>query len=456
MNYPHWVFLVLFITFFLPVPATESFILRYSGAGRFYQVERANLSKFVNNRYTGLTHRETRALIYPTQRSEGTVYTGEFFVFEETLRDMVAVARQVEEIRPVSFTISNKGEMHFLEDTGYPRMRSFPTFPYEPVVVGQRWQAEAERVIDPLNTGVLTYLPIYVEYQFIGPEMYRNIPVYRIKAKYAIRYDQTRRRRVADPSLLRATGTHDVDILVSRETGTPLLIVTRMDETFFYADGTSVRFRGNSAVFSETPVPVDREIILPALDNLIARANPPAGTVPAPVPYTEDALGLENGLVGQDIPPTAQPQIPPSAPTQQGQAHVDRPQTDPKSRARAFDVEKTNRGIRLSVRDIRFVPDSDEILPSEMWRIEAIVEALKLMGDSQFLVEGHTAGIGRPAGEMELSVKRAQRITDELVKQGIRSGRIIFIGHGGTRPIGDNATSVGRALNRRVEITVLE
>ena len=119
-------------------------------------------------------------------------------------------------------------------------------------------------------------------------------------------------------------------------------------------------------------------------------------------------------------------------------------------------MEETDRGIRLSVRDIRFVPDSDEILSSEMWRIEAIAGALKLMGDRQFLVEGHTAAIGRPQGEMELSIKRAQRLTDELVKRGIQAGRIIFIGHGGTRPLADNTTAEGRALNRRVEITVLE
>jgi outer membrane protein OmpA-like peptidoglycan-associated protein len=57
---------------------------------------------------------------------------------------------------------------------------------------------------------------------------------------------------------------------------------------------------------------------------------------------------------------------------------------------------------------------------------------------------------------MELSIERAQRMVEELVRRGISADRFIYKGWGGTRPIGDNSTNDGRALNRRVEITILE
>jgi outer membrane protein OmpA-like peptidoglycan-associated protein len=72
------------------------------------------------------------------------------------------------------------------------------------------------------------------------------------------------------------------------------------------------------------------------------------------------------------------------------------------------------------------------------------------------LVEGHTASTGNPGGEMQLSIQRARRIISELIKRGISGDRFIYIGWGGTRPIGDNTTDAGRSLNRRVEITILE
>jgi outer membrane protein OmpA-like peptidoglycan-associated protein len=85
-----------------------------------------------------------------------------------------------------------------------------------------------------------------------------------------------------------------------------------------------------------------------------------------------------------------------------------------------------------------------------------IARVLRESPDRLFLVEGHTAAGGGPAAEMELSVRRAQRMAEELSKLGIAIDRFIYKGWGGTMPLGDNASDEGRRLNRRVEITILE
>jgi outer membrane protein OmpA-like peptidoglycan-associated protein len=57
---------------------------------------------------------------------------------------------------------------------------------------------------------------------------------------------------------------------------------------------------------------------------------------------------------------------------------------------------------------------------------------------------------------MELSLRRARRITGELTQRGIAAERFIYKGWGGTKPIAPNTDEPGRARNRRVEITILE
>jgi len=122
------------------------------------------------------------------------------------------------------------------------------------------------------------------------------------------------------------------------------------------------------------------------------------------------------------------------------------------------DIELTPvpEGIKLTIKNIQFIADSSQFLPSEIARLDLIAQALKQIPGRTFLVEGHTASIGQPANEMQLSIDRAVSTINELVKRGISADRFIYKGWGGTRPIGDNATDAGRSVNRRVEITILE
>ena len=100
--------------------------------------------------------------------------------------------------------------------------------------------------------------------------------------------------------------------------------------------------------------------------------------------------------------------------------------------------------------------DSDAILPSEAWRLDAIVAALKSQAGRSFLVAGHSAAVGKAAGELELSIKRAKKVTDELAARGIDPSRLLYRGFGSSVPLASNDTEEGRAKNRRVEITILD
>lgn len=118
----------------------------------------------------------------------------------------------------------------------------------------------------------------------------------------------------------------------------------------------------------------------------------------------------------------------------------------------------TEEGIKISIQNLQFIADSSELLPEEKLRLDAIAEMLKeVVKDGEFAirVEGHTASVGKPTGELNLSIERAQAIVRAMESRGIDTQNFTYKGYGGTMPIGDNSTNEGRAENRRVEIIVI-
>jgi outer membrane protein OmpA-like peptidoglycan-associated protein len=332
------------------------------------------------------------------------LYRGNFFVLEETLRDMRQSARAVDEVIPVSFQINGKGILHIDDDQGFPSLRGFPAFPEGTVQPGARWTAPGNRAVDPLNEGQSRVVPLIAEYEYRGIELYREIPVHRISARYASRYDGqdgqdgSRGGTGGSPEqgFSRLEGIHNVDILLRVSDGLLLLMRDNLDETFSWPDGSTVRFRGFTLTFGEGIIPLDRESLVGSLEH---------------------TLGSSAGGIGLAAVPE---------------------------------------GIRLTVNDIRFHPDSAEFLPEERSRLDLIARALGQVPGRTLLVEGHTAAVGRPEGEMDLSIRRAKRMVEELVSRGISADRFIYKGWGGAKPLGDNSNESGRARNRRVEITILE
>lgn len=119
------------------------------------------------------------------------------------------------------------------------------------------------------------------------------------------------------------------------------------------------------------------------------------------------------------------------------------------------EIHETENGIQL-LYDLKFVADEAVLLDSELPKVKNLAEILKKInanGNFTILVEGHTADVNKPAGQMRLSIERTQTIINELVKEGLPRDIFSYRGYGGTEPIASNATPEGRALNRRVVIT---
>ena len=491
--------------------AQENYLSYYGDESNYILIERSDLRRYDNGRYTGVTCREVRSFVkpceppssgFPTEALKDRWFEGSFLVLEETKTSLSKSAKELSGKKPALFHISPNGKLTVVPqlspdrrkmlDTGFPSYRSFPSYPAGSVKPGDSWQAEAIRSVDPLNRGTYTKLKVVVQYNYIGKEIYKDVPVYHLTAKWATRYGKNTLYYDydGDETLTAATGTHNADIMVSVETGAAILIKDYLDETFTYADGNSVQFKGTTLSFTEFPPAVDRMKLLPAL-NRIAKVPPElikkaeqqdkadgeadalstegssladgASSTGSSSASGSDALALGGGS-GSSAFGASSGKSAVKAALEAGGIAVN-PKVSETSVSGANStatetapmvVEETSEGIRLSVRDLKFAPDSAELLPGERGRLDEIAAVLKLAGKSQFLVEGHSASTGNPRGEMRLSIERAKKVVDELSRRGIPAEQFIFAGYGSERPIADNSTPQGKALNRRVEITILE
>ena len=113
--------------------------------------------------------------------------------------------------------------------------------------------------------------------------------------------------------------------------------------------------------------------------------------------------------------------------------------------------------MTINLENIQFAPDSTELLPGEVEKLERIAEILQSYPDRHLLITGHTAMAGTPEGRVQLSRERANAVAGFLLEREIRQPEEIMTeGKGAQEPVADNSTSEGMRRNRRVEITILE
>lgn len=120
-------------------------------------------------------------------------------------------------------------------------------------------------------------------------------------------------------------------------------------------------------------------------------------------------------------------------------------------------AEPAEEGVKITLEDIRFLPDSPVLEDSEIEKLERISEILLRYPDRDILITGHTARFGTEESSQILSEERAAAVASYLLEMKIRDeSEIVTRGFGSRRPIGNNATIEGQKMNRRVEITILE
>ncbi|OHC26125.1 MAG: hypothetical protein A3J71_04835 [Pseudomonadales bacterium RIFCSPHIGHO2_02_FULL_60_43] len=105
--------------------------------------------------------------------------------------------------------------------------------------------------------------------------------------------------------------------------------------------------------------------------------------------------------------------------------------------------------------DVKFDFNKSDVKEDSQADIKSLADFMKQYPQTTTTVEGHTDAVGSDAYNQGLSERRANAVRDVLVNQhGIDSSRVSSVGYGESRPVADNDTDSGRAINRRVEAEV--
>jgi outer membrane protein OmpA-like peptidoglycan-associated protein len=101
---------------------------------------------------------------------------------------------------------------------------------------------------------------------------------------------------------------------------------------------------------------------------------------------------------------------------------------------------------------VSFDPAKAVLKPDSTKTIAEVVKLLKENPGLKLAIEGHTDDIGAKPANEKLSRDRAAAVLEALAAAGIARDRLKSSGSGADKPAADNATSEGRAKNRRVEL----
>jgi len=129
---------------------------------------------------------------------------------------------------------------------------------------------------------------------------------------------------------------------------------------------------------------------------------------------------------------------------------------EPKQKKKSIDItlDPIKHEATYIFEDITFKYNSAELESTSMPTLSEIAKLFNENPHLKLKIQGHTDNIGDDKYNTELSKRRADKVREYLVKNGITDTRIQTEGFGESKPIDTNETEEGKAKNRRVEFII--
>lgn len=123
------------------------------------------------------------------------------------------------------------------------------------------------------------------------------------------------------------------------------------------------------------------------------------------------------------------------------------------ARLKAQEIENT---LLLAMESVAFGSGSANLKSESYESLDQVVELLKSNPELRLKLSGYTDNSGNAQSNLVLSKQRAAAVKTYLVSQDVAADRLEAEGYGIANPRADNSTAEGRALNRRVELTIVK
>ena len=184
--------------------------------------------------------------------------------------------------------------------------------------------------------------------------------------------------------------------------------------------------------------------------------------------YTQDSLSINKSVIAKDIElqpvllaplPKPEPVTPPAivavVKDRDGDGIEDSKDRcpDKKGTKENFGCPDIQARLNELAKMVFFKTASAELSPAALKPLNEAVEILNEYPNTTLAIEGHTDNRAGAAYNKDLSQRRANSVKAFFVGKGLKESRFTSVkGYGLERPIADNNTEEGRALNRRVSI----
>lgn len=120
------------------------------------------------------------------------------------------------------------------------------------------------------------------------------------------------------------------------------------------------------------------------------------------------------------------------------------------------DLNKLKQGLSVILENVNFEFNSFKLLPTAESVLKTLLNYLNDNPDVRLRIAGHTDDIGTEEYNLDLSINRAKTVYKWLLDKGITSDRLEYIGFGKSLPLYKETDEKYRALNRRVEVKIID
>lgn len=305
--------------------------------------------------------------------------------------------QEIKENILVKYHKDSKGTTFVPVASIFPVMRNIPMFPDDNVIPGTTWESEGLEVHDFFSTNSISQLPVKVSYKFIGVD---SDPLQTAEISYICNIDVTNTGdNSIDPKIYKVAGTSNNTLFFSLKENRPLKEIYERDYVIITSTMDTYRFvDSGNRVWNKIESTIDKK---------------------------KELAKIENDIKDQEL--------------------------------EDVNISETTDGLKLSLENISFEPDSAVLTKQEALRLKEIAKILTKYKDKHIRIVGHTADRGTPEAQMKLSALRAKAVAKELLHyNAITSKNTEIQGKGASEPIASNKTEKDRKKNRRVEIFITE
>ena len=133
---------------------------------------------------------------------------------------------------------------------------------------------------------------------------------------------------------------------------------------------------------------------------------------------------------------------------------MQKPNTDTAYFSVDIPLQRIEKGAAVVLKNIFFETGKFDLKNESIAELNKLVALLQDNPALKIQIDGHTDNVGQEKDNLLLSTNRAKAVVGYLQDKSINPQRLAYKGFGSTKPVADNKTDAGKAMNRRTELSI--